>query len=98
MEQVKVVRTSDTDGFVRKLGFMPDDVSLELVVERLADGSQRWQGEQLTVGDRRISRARRQEDAAQAKSAAIEFAQSQGIGNRRPTLQQRRAHRQSAAK
>jgi hypothetical protein len=43
----------DADGFVWEVGFMSGDVSVELLVEHLADKSHRRQSEELAVGQRR---------------------------------------------
>ena len=70
-----------------RLGFMPCDVAVELGVDRLADRSHRRQREQLAAGERDIRRLFRQQHAADAKSAAVEFAQSQGIDDGCAALQ-----------
>ena len=68
-----------------------DDIVL--VLERLANRRHRREREQLTVGQRRIRRSRRQHDACQAKWAAIEVTQRQRVGDRSAALQRRRAMR-----
>ncbi len=93
IEQLKVVRTSGADGFVREIGFMPEDVSFEFVVEHLADWSHQRQREQLVVGKRRFARSHWQDNPAQRESSEVEFPQCQGIGDRSAALERRRALR-----
>jgi hypothetical protein len=64
-------------------------ISLELLVECLADGSHRRQREQLAVVKRCIRRPPRDKHAGKAKFSAIEFPQRKGIGDRGTMFQLR---------
>ncbi len=79
---------------------MPEDVPIELVVDRLADWSHQRQREQLAIGKWRFTRSDRQDDPAQRESSEVELPQCQGVGDRSPAFQRRRAlriaHRQNA--
>ncbi|MGZ5870712.1 MAG: hypothetical protein ACXWKP_01225 [Bradyrhizobium sp.] len=90
---MKVEGRSHADSFVRKFGPVFLNVSLELLVERFADGRHRGQSKQLVAGERRISRPRRRKETGEAEFSAIEFAQTKGIGDSNATLQRGRALR-----
>ena len=70
-------------------GLVPGNVSIEFIVDRLANRSHRRQRKQRIVGHRRIDRPCRLDHAAEAKPSAVEFAQDIRIGDRNAALQRR---------
>ncbi len=100
VEQLEVKGFADADALGRELDLVPLGIAVELGVDRGLDRRHRRPREQPGIVEWKRCRARRFQDAAEAKSSAIEFTQSAGVDDRCTPFQcrvLRGMRRQSAA-